>query len=324
MNNRERIELQLAGLDENHPLASTRYSTPGSLIHLSREKDLLCWPADPMTPHLALPVRLLSKARTVQSERRALDEFVALHVAPPEGIRRFARRWGTLDICEHGLPSSHNPSASGPQGVDRGNPTPCSPRMRKSGNGRWEKFEPLEEWRHYSQQIAGMLLLAANVLSGREAYTRSRQSERDKIAREVNELARLSPQGRVRASERKRLEAILKQSNFESDRAMLSSSLTHWLQMGGVMPLVTWTGTRAVAVVFGIHNLFASLAMQLALAIARSDGIAICSSCSTAFVPTRRPVADERRYCHPCRASGAPQRDAMRDYLERRKRSAEA
>src|ERR1700682_234453 len=46
--------------------------------------------------------------KAVEAPDDLLRRFVALTGAKDEKILGFARRWGLLGLCEHGLPSEHN------------------------------------------------------------------------------------------------------------------------------------------------------------------------------------------------------------------------
>jgi len=51
-----------------------------------------------------------------------------------------------------------------------------------------------------------------------------------------------------------------------------------------------------------------------------SDDLAVCSSCGMLYSPTRRPNPDRRNYCPKCKEDKVPQRDASRDYYDRKRR----
>ena len=69
----------------------------------------------------------------------------------------------------------------------------------------------------------------------------------------------------------------------------------------------------------GIVNLYGTLAYQLMIAVARTDGLATCCACGKSYIITgRRPNPDRRNYCHSC-GKAAADRDAARDYRRRKK-----
>ena len=69
----------------------------------------------------------------------------------------------------------------------------------------------------------------------------------------------------------------------------------------------------------GIVNLYGTLAYQLMIAVAQTDGLATCCACGKSYIITgRRPNPDRRNYCHSC-GKAAADRDAARDYRRRKK-----
>src|SRR5262249_37672733 len=42
-----------------------------------------------------------------RSGRALLEQFIRLHREPPAAVEAFARRWGVLRLCTHGLPCTH-------------------------------------------------------------------------------------------------------------------------------------------------------------------------------------------------------------------------
>jgi len=47
---------------------------------------------------------------------------------------------------------------------------------------------------------------------------------------------------------------------------------------------------------------------------------AVCCECGEPYLPKRRPKANQRNYCPDCRASGAAQRAAAREYRRRKRK----
>jgi hypothetical protein len=93
-----------------------------------------------------------------------LEGFIRLADASPEAVHTFARRWGVLGICHHGLPATHNPRP--PELPSRsGTATWCYP-LRQSG---WY-WEPLDIWHDFARRARAVLNLAAAM--GRETSTR--------------------------------------------------------------------------------------------------------------------------------------------------------
>src|SRR5438552_701854 len=64
-------------------------------------------------------------ARYKHVSSRMLDDFIDLHDADDSSILRFARKWGVIGVCRHGLPGSHNQY---PLGLMEG-VRPCLPML---------------------------------------------------------------------------------------------------------------------------------------------------------------------------------------------------
>jgi hypothetical protein len=105
-----------------------------------------------------------------------------------------------------------------------------------------------------------------------------------------------------------------------NQRHTLEWQLTRWMQMGLLIPVVKFREKRLSFSldVFTMMGLFGFLAYQLALAISSTDGLSACSACGQAHAPARKPTTNRRTYCPDCRESGRPQRDASRDYRQRK------
>ena len=71
-----------------------------------------------------------------------LNEFLTLQDADDEQIGAYARRWGILGVCHHGVPASHAAFANA---VER----PCRLLREETDLYAWE---PLERWRYFSRQ----------------------------------------------------------------------------------------------------------------------------------------------------------------------------
>ena len=64
----------------------------------------------------------------------------------------------------------------------------------------------------------------------------------------------------------------------------------------------------------GLGGLIGALAIQLVFEVCRTDGLAICTSCGTPYLPPkRRPRRDQNPYCTDCGISAA-RRDAAARY----------
>jgi hypothetical protein len=108
-----------------------------------------------------------------------------------------------------------------------------------------------------------------------------------------------------------------------AERVLVGELVNEWLKMGDVRPYVDWNAhEKKPTVTFGGSGLFGALALQLALAVGQSAGLAVCTHCRKEYPPTtRRPKAGQRRFCPECREAGIPNRYSLIDHRERLRRS---
>lgn len=246
-----------------------------------------------------------------------LSGFLKLGHAQPGAIKGFAEQWGVLELCQHDLPSLHSPA--------------CRPRGKR-GEFQWE---PIDAWRYYARQAVALLNIAArlhgdkpgsvedwNTIYERPLRYLPQQLGELEMVCEMIGLGPIPDHRRLVISvggvqlvarpiqmERKRDEVLAGQ------RFVLAAILNYgWLDMGGVRPAFQWAGSPRVALLS--RNLFGALAANLIFAIARTQGLAMCTACGTPFIPSRRPVPGRRSYCPSCGRQAAT-RDASRAYRQR-------
>ena len=236
-----------------------------------------------------------------------LDGFVRLADASPDNILAYARKWGTLGICRHDLPWTHSLSTQGATFLRPGSEDWsaeraqtvgfCSPRRLKEPWGL-TKWEPINAWREYAQRARALLNLIA-------AAELERPPSREDIqtAFPTFQLAEWEWHGTQGIG----------LAQYVSGRC-----ISDWLDISGVsLGLVWWEKSKPMLRLME-GGLFGAIGIALAMKAARSDGLAICSGCSTAYTPSRAPRSGQRNYCPDCRASGVPQRDATRAMRARR------
>jgi hypothetical protein len=241
--------------------------------------------------------------RRRQPGKGMLEGFIVLANARPEGILRYARKWGVLDLCHHGLPHTHNaaPPPFGPVPTEeeyRAIHAQCLPALR----------EPLAIWRRYSAQMGALLKLAAQFYAEDEGEPLDTEWLRD-----------YGLQG-------------WKRSSRATAFSLLANPLDRWLSDSGVRHRLKYpegerysTKLRRVinpkrpTIIIGgpgaivSEGLFGNLVIQLLLAITDSRGYARCSHCGNWYSPTRAPNARRRNFCARCRASGVPDMLAHQD-----------
>lgn len=104
-----------------------------------------------------------------------------------------------------------------------------------------------------------------------------------------------------------------------SDRArrLLGTLVDDLMRLGEVRLGLAWTGPRP-EIKLEAGGLFGAPAVELAWAVTRASGFAVCAGCGAVYPPSR-PVRGKRNYCQTCLGNGVPVRDAQRD---RRRRQA--
>lgn len=236
-----------------------------------------------------------------------LEKFINLSGAPLEQIRDFAKRWGVLEICEHGYPSSHN-SQTWPRAW-RTSPV-CSPlemsakKLKALGGDFFlAGWDPIDRWRYFAQQARSILNLAAALYQNKKGS--------------LGDWEILFEEYREGWGDSNR---PWESKSPKIPRLFLAYALNDWLQLGGVRPAAFLMDGTGLRLELGGPNLFSFLGVQLVLAVSRTDQMAFCSNCGKPYLaPGRRPAINRRSYCPACRDSGVPQRDAARDYRSRTK-----
>jgi hypothetical protein len=230
-----------------------------------------------------------------------LTSFAELVDAPPEKIGRYARRWGILELCEHGMPVTHSRLAFGMGSEEEGRkPDGCGLLASETAG---EFTESLELWRLYARQARSMLNLANALYEGRPGSEEDWRSVLDTRAAAVG----MSSSGELDLG---KLFAI--RAHPSSRRFVLGNRVGWWLELGAVRVALQWPAEGVRIELIG-SGLFGALAVQLAMAVSRTDGLGICSGCSQWYVKSRRPASGHRRFCEDCRTRGVPEMLAQRD-----------
>jgi hypothetical protein len=229
-----------------------------------------------------------------------LERFVALDRAPAVAIERYARQWGPLWLCEHGLPWEHDPGT-------------C--RAQRDEESGWFS-ESLAHWRTLARGARATVRIARRLHAGAPG---------DRA--DWEQLPGLS-----RSAERALLDAILAPEQYGIDgddeqrewppgrddvlyweRRRRAAVVKDWLWLGSVEPILEWEGSRP-QLHLGGRGLLGGLAVQILFDTSRTDGLAVCVSCGTPFLPaSRRPRWDRNAYCSDCGLRAAT-RDAAARY----------
>jgi hypothetical protein len=301
-----------------------------------------------------------------------LTRFIGLADAPDRAIGEYARRFGVLGICEHGIPCGthggtgvHHCSRLVDHDWDRLDADPEAYFDEwVSHPGSKDSWDPIAGWRHYARQARAALAIAARVQVGqpgreedwRTIYEWGWDENEDKgvagrwtdpdLADELDDKeweifadtplpdfsSRVTFDPRTGAMQLRTFGAETmgyvpipgpaamgwwgQGPRFE--RLLLSTVVNGWADIGGLTLRHKWAISGAPRIALAGHQLFGALAVQLLLAIGRTNGFAHCSACGKQYTPDRRPPPGRRHYCPEC-GRGAAERDAARDYRRRRK-----
>ena len=151
--------------DRNHAAIDALSTTSGGL---SRPLSYGRW-------HVPESVQLIDEnlvwhwsngSRWVSQDHRLFEHFIALgdpHCAGDPHrfnakVLRFAQRWGVFEICEHGMPSCHNPAD--PSFDSMG----CSPLVWR--HKPMARYEPIRNWKPILSQFRALLCVAGKLHSG--------------------------------------------------------------------------------------------------------------------------------------------------------------
>jgi hypothetical protein len=98
-----------------------------------------------------------------------------------------------------------------------------------------------------------------------------------------------------------------KAETLTRQRAFVSYAVNCWLNWGRARPQIDWDGpTPTIELTTGgilpmyADRLAGAIALQLAYAVASSEGVATCFACGRFYTPARRPAAGRRSFCPAC------------------------
>lgn len=266
----------------------------------------------------------------VKKPRHVLRDFLELADAAPEQIRDYARQWGVLGICRHGLPFTHTLGARRGPTIASVILQACATRHRLLKRRSLQPFleeagdalntlqydaspcVPLGFDRHHADP-SDDLPRAADAWEpvriwrqfAKQALailTIADNLKRDTLPDDQYWETTYSESGKT---------APWWQRGLEVERLKLTMVLNEWLRLGAVRPSIDWHALKPEISFVG-PRLFSMLALQLAFAVSGGEGIATCSSCGKVYPRERQPKSGQRNYCPECRRRKIPERDAQR------------
>jgi len=238
-------------------------------------------------------------SHAIKPGRGLLSGFLRLGDAEPSDVLKFARRWGVLDLCGHGLPQSHTHLAFNLLGAD------WAPVCVTPTGDAGDRREDIEVWR----QIAS----DARVILEQLAVALRRDPPRV-VAPEVWRQLSWLPSVSVLEVQ------AMRGSDAEFQRAALAALVSNWLSVADIRPRLRWsTGQKRPEATLARPALFSALTIQLWLAVCGQQLAYQCDGdCGGVLLdqPIRR---GRRNYCDECRQLNIPQRNVSRDYRQRRR-----
>lgn len=217
-----------------------------------------------------------------------------------DAVLRYARHWGVLGLCQHGLPDTHAFNRGAPHFEEAADP--C--HRWKLSDGRC--IEAIEPWRRVAAQADGMLRAAAAIDQGANVGQESWAS-----------FAELFPPGiwprtPTPYTRRRGLTETEVRSTtgtigpitvrvFPGDREAIAFAVRRWLDIADVRPVFTWSEHTSTG--FGARTMFGALALRLATALAsRTERPKLCRYGDHLYErrPRERPTTafcDEREEC---------------------------
>ncbi|MEX0754702.1 MAG: hypothetical protein WD556_06225 [Actinomycetota bacterium] len=268
-------------------------------------------------------------AKRIRSFDGLLDGFVRLaEDEDGQEILAYARRWGTLDLCRHGLPRSH-------PGVPSGNlalRVLQAPRPSAAGGGSWceaasqreWRVEPCSGWRRTGTVFALMTRAMIAVKKNEAPDPKVWGGLHPEFARisDLRSFRGVPPAKRGlahRASAPPRPEPLPLSTVQQTDEARryVGFLLDDLLRLADLRLAFQWTENVPKLTLSSAGGLFVALVIQLVLAATGGVGFAICSGCARPYAPIRRPANGRRNYCVDCRDRKISARDAKRDYRAR-------
>jgi hypothetical protein len=245
-----------------------------------------------------------------------LHRFIELHRASDEEILKYAKDWGILGLCAHGMPSSRSITST----AWRCGIKPCAwvPSPRTQGLVSVDApfypgffREDLAAWRRLSSAAAATIQIAANL--SRDQFDESDVAWRSLLSQTgsgppnwgLGDLDLLLIDRPLKFSEKLR-----------AARGLLAREVKTWMDTGGAGLSFSCERGGRWRISFASRafpNLFGLLALKLMFTISESDGIVFCSTCPRAYLPNeRRPSAGRANYCEVCKADGTMWREIKR------------
>jgi hypothetical protein len=206
-----------------------------------------------------------------------LDAFIRIADGDDQDTLRFAKRYGVLFLCRHGLPWPHYPSSP-----------PRLPFIPGPQKGWWCKAtqaEPVERWQFFARRAKAILGIAASLHRG------NKPTKADWSAA----IEGYKPAEAIVAFANRPL--VTRKPPEIREHLILSSLVNEWLMIGGVKPALVWP-PKGKPYFWLSSGTYGEIGVQIMTAVSRSGDLQICDGCGRPYLRTeKRPQRERRNYC---------------------------
>lgn len=255
-----------------------------------------------------------------------LERFLELGADSDEAIALFARAWGHLGMCKHGVPWIAH------WVLHEGRPT-CSPQRarRQAPDGGVLWVQETSAWRSLIGAFVATIEIADRLHANKPAPAEAWNCLADYYVKLFGpdwylKTFRFWSRASLHPDPREN-DAVLGPLSVTEQRHNLARVLTFWADAAHVGLDVEWGSMFAPFVpesqtprlTLGSGSLFGALVVQLIEVCSGARGLVKCSWCTAWYAPLdkngkpRWPQAGRRHFCPKCRADGVPVRLAQRD-----------
>jgi hypothetical protein len=233
--------------------------------------------------------------RQIDPPTDLLDRVTRLVDADDETVADFARSYGLLLLCaRHRLPHTHS-RIVGQRNVFSRYDCPIQ--------GGRNPFVEVETYRALARKVRAIINLAAMLHMKKETDSKD-WAVLGYDEKPISHLGAWTWESTQPDSE----------EEARQEREVLGDLIDEWLDQCDLRPRFGWhEGRHFDGPSFQITaaGLRGAVAMNVVLAVTKSDGFALCTSCKGAYAPRQKPKTGRNNYCPGCRGPGR-WRDAKR------------
>ncbi|MBI4852242.1 MAG: hypothetical protein HY819_10640 [Acidobacteria bacterium] len=246
---------------------------------------------------------------------RLINAFIKLTNVPNERlgkeVLKFAKQYGVLGLCKHGLPHTHHRLSEPFFGLL---PKYCP--IEKKDN--W-CCEPIDRWRYYARLVNAVINVSRAVDYEKQVRSEDwviineyQAQQEGSYEKQLISLLNLIPRQEIQDN----LESVQSQmqkgfeqrwANIKKDpktcKLAVASVINQFLVLTDVRPIFVWLGNKRY---FRIGhndistNLLSLITTQLMLLLNGSKAMANCASCGNLFILTKYQSIKGNAYCSEC------------------------